>query len=118
MRGYQAMHQTRPDFFIHSGDTIYADGPIAATVTERDGQVWRNIVTEEVSKVAETLKEFRGRHRYNSAAATSPLASTGRSPAVRSWTSSAWTCARSSPRTPMARNRMPPTSWARNRWIG
>ena len=66
MRGYQAMHQTRPDFFIHSGDTIYADGPIAATVTEKDGQLWRNIVTEEVSKVAETLKEFRGRHRYNS----------------------------------------------------
>ncbi|WP_426996773.1 alkaline phosphatase D family protein [Pseudarthrobacter sp. N5] len=66
MRGYRAMHNTRPDFFIHSGDTIYADGPIAATVTEKDGQIWRNIVTEEVSKVAETLTEFRGRHRYNS----------------------------------------------------
>lgn len=66
MRGYIAMHATRPDFFIHSGDTIYADGPIAATVTEEDGQVWRNVVTEEVSKVAETLKEYRGRHRYNS----------------------------------------------------
>ncbi|MCF3137997.1 alkaline phosphatase D family protein [Paenarthrobacter sp. AR 02] len=66
MRGYKAMHATKPDFFIHSGDTIYADGPITATATEKDGQVWRNIVTEEVSKVAETLKEFRGRHRYNS----------------------------------------------------
>ncbi|MFJ4209116.1 alkaline phosphatase D family protein [Paenarthrobacter sp. NPDC089675] len=66
MRGYKAMHDVHPDFFIHSGDTIYADGPIAETVTEKDGQVWRNIVTEEVSKVAETLKEFRGRHRYNS----------------------------------------------------
>ena len=66
MRGYKAMHATGPDFFIHSGDTIYADGPIAATVTEKDGQVWRNIVTEEVAKVAETLKEYRGRHRYNS----------------------------------------------------
>lgn len=66
MRGYKAMHATRPDFFIHSGDTIYADGPIAPTVTEKDGQVWRNIVTEEVSKVAETLQEYRGRHRYNS----------------------------------------------------
>ncbi|MDD7837028.1 alkaline phosphatase D family protein [Paenarthrobacter sp. AB444] len=66
MRGYKAMHDVRPDFFIHSGDTIYADGPISASVTEKDGQVWRNIVTEEVSKVAETLKEFRGRHRYNS----------------------------------------------------
>ncbi|SDE00877.1 alkaline phosphatase D family protein [Nocardioides lianchengensis] len=62
--GYRAMHETRPDLFVHAGDTIYADGPIAATVTEPDGQVWRNLVTEEVSKVAETLGEFRGRHRY------------------------------------------------------
>ncbi|WP_426987771.1 alkaline phosphatase D family protein [Pseudarthrobacter sp. Y6] len=66
MRGYRAMHNTRPDFFIHSGDTVYADGPITETVVEKDGQVWRNLVTEEVSKVAETLTEFRGRHRYNS----------------------------------------------------
>lgn len=65
MRGYAAMLATKPDFFIHSGDTIYADGPIAAQVTEPDGQIWRNIVTEEVSKVAETLEEYRGRHRYN-----------------------------------------------------
>lgn len=65
MRGYAAMHATKPDFFIHSGDTIYADGPITAEVTEPDGQIWRNLVTEEVSKVAETLDEFRGRHRYN-----------------------------------------------------
>ena len=62
--GYRAMHETRPDFFVHAGDTIYADGPIAAQVTEPDGQVWRNLVTPEVSKVAETLTEFRGRHRY------------------------------------------------------
>ena len=63
--GYRAMHDTAPDFFIHAGDTVYADGPIAAEVVEPDGQVWRNLVTEEVSKVAETLGEFRGRHRYN-----------------------------------------------------
>ena len=62
--GYRAMHATRPDFFVHAGDTVYADGPIQAEVTEPDGQVWRNIVTEEVSKVAESLNEFRGRHRY------------------------------------------------------
>ncbi|SDE06657.1 alkaline phosphatase D family protein [Auraticoccus monumenti] len=65
MTGYRAMHETRPDFFIHAGDTIYADGPLAETVVEPDGQVWRNVVTPEVSKVAETLAEFRGRHRYN-----------------------------------------------------
>ena len=55
MRAYAAMHATNPDFFIHSGDTIYADGPIQAEVVEPDGQIWRNLVTEEVSKVAETL---------------------------------------------------------------
>ncbi|MFL6135885.1 MAG: alkaline phosphatase D family protein [Nocardioidaceae bacterium] len=62
--GYRSMHATQPDFFLHSGDTIYADGPITAKVVESDGQIWRNIVTEEVSKVAESLTEFRGRHRY------------------------------------------------------
>ncbi len=65
MTTYATMHATRPDFFIHSGDTIYADGPLAETVTETDGQVWRNLVTPAVSKVAESLEEFRGRHRYN-----------------------------------------------------
>jgi alkaline phosphatase D len=65
MTTYAAMHATNPDFFLHSGDTIYADGPIQETVVEPDGQVWRNLVTEEVSKVAEQLAEFRGRHRYN-----------------------------------------------------
>ncbi|WP_040161891.1 alkaline phosphatase D family protein [Mobilicoccus massiliensis] len=65
MPGYAAMAETRPDFLIHSGDNIYADGPISAQVTEKDGQVWRNVVTEEVAKVAETLTEFRGRYRYN-----------------------------------------------------
>lgn len=65
MPGYAAMAATRPDFLIHSGDNIYADGPIAEKVTEKDGQIWRNVVTAEVSKVAETLTEFRGRYRYN-----------------------------------------------------
>lgn len=65
MRGYAAMAATTPDFFLHSGDTIYADGPIEARLAEPDGTSWRNLVTEEVSKVAETLKEYRGRHRYN-----------------------------------------------------
>jgi alkaline phosphatase D len=65
MRIYESMRQRNPLFFIHSGDTIYADGPIAASVVAENGQVWNNIVTPEVSKVAETLDEFRGRHRYN-----------------------------------------------------
>lgn len=65
MRIYEAMRKRNPDLFIHSGDTIYADGPIAAEQRAENGRIWKNLVTEEVSKVAETLKEFRGRHRYN-----------------------------------------------------
>nr|WP_315855167.1 alkaline phosphatase D family protein [Chenggangzhangella methanolivorans] len=65
MKGYEAMRRTRPDFFIHSGDTVYADGPLEAEVTLADGRKWKNLVTEEKSKVAETLKEYRGQHAYN-----------------------------------------------------
>jgi len=62
---YEAMRRTGADFFIHTGDTIYADGPIVPEVKLPDGTLWRNLVTPEVAKVAETLGEFRGRHRYN-----------------------------------------------------
>src|SRR5262249_13832094 len=60
-----AMRRLEPHFFIHSGDTIYADGPIAKEVSLKDGSQWKNIVTPEKSKVAETLDEFRGCYRYN-----------------------------------------------------
>ncbi|MFJ9153124.1 alkaline phosphatase D family protein [Streptomyces sp. NPDC102270] len=62
---YRAMAELDPDFFLCSGDNIYADGPIAATASLPDGSTWRNITTEEKSKVAETLAEFRGNFRYN-----------------------------------------------------
>jgi alkaline phosphatase D len=62
MRTYETMRRTGADFFVHCGDTIYADSPI---VRLPDGTVWRNLVTPEVAKVAETLGEFRGRYRYN-----------------------------------------------------
>jgi len=65
MKIYETMRQTQPDFFIHSGDTIYADGPIQEYQDAENGRVWHNIVTPEVSKVAETLNEFRGRYKYN-----------------------------------------------------
>jgi alkaline phosphatase D len=65
MRIYEAMRRVRPDLFIHSGDSIYADGPIAPAVMLDDGSVWKNVVTEEVSRVAETLRDFRGRYKYN-----------------------------------------------------
>jgi alkaline phosphatase D len=65
MTGFAAVAARKPDFFLHSGDTVYADGPLAETVTLPDGRVWRNIVTPEKSKVAESLAEYRGQHAYN-----------------------------------------------------
>lgn len=65
MKIYEAMRKVEPQFFIHSGDNIYADGIIKESVTAENGQIWTNIVTPEVSKVAETQKEFRGRYKYN-----------------------------------------------------
>jgi alkaline phosphatase D len=65
MKIYEAMRQRNPLFFIHSGDNIYADGPIAASVAAEQGMTWTNVVTPQVAKVAETLDEFRGRYRYN-----------------------------------------------------
>jgi alkaline phosphatase D len=62
------MRRVGPDFFIHSGDTIYADGPMADSVTLPDGTTWRNAHLDAVPskrKVAETLDEFRGAHLYN-----------------------------------------------------
>ncbi len=64
-RIYDAMAGLDPDFFLCSGDSIYADGPISATAALPGGGTWRNITTEEKSKVAETLAEFRGNFRYN-----------------------------------------------------
>jgi alkaline phosphatase D len=65
MKTYEAIRQLDPDFFIHSGDSIYADGPVQAEVTLDGGQLWKNLVTPEKAKVAETLDEFRGNYRYN-----------------------------------------------------
>lgn len=65
MRIYEAMRQVKPQFFIQSGDSVYSDGPIEASKPAENGQIWTNLVTPEVSKVAETLDEFRGRYKYN-----------------------------------------------------
>jgi len=65
MRIYEAMRRVEPDFFVHSGDTVYADGPIFAEVKLPDGSVWKNVTTEAKAKPAENLAEFRGNHAYN-----------------------------------------------------
>jgi alkaline phosphatase D len=65
MKLYEVMRRVSPDFFIHSGDQIYADGPIQPEVKLADGTVWKNVTTPEKSKVAETLAEYRGNFAYN-----------------------------------------------------
>jgi alkaline phosphatase D len=65
MRTYATMLRNRPDFFIHSGDNIYADGPILAEQKMPNGEIWKNLVTEDKAKSAETLAEFRGNYKYN-----------------------------------------------------
>jgi alkaline phosphatase D len=62
---YETIRKHQPQFFLHSGDTIYADNPIAAEMRLEDGAVWKNVVTPAKSKVAETLNEFRGAFAYN-----------------------------------------------------
>lgn len=69
MKIYEAMRRTQPQFFIHSGDTIYADGPLQPTVTDSTGGlIWTNAHLDAVPeklKVAETLHEYRRHHLYN-----------------------------------------------------
>ncbi|MCS7100564.1 MAG: alkaline phosphatase D family protein [Burkholderiaceae bacterium] len=68
MRIYEAMRRVAPDFFIHSGDTIYADNPMQPQVTLPDGTVWANAELDRCPaklKVAETLDEFRANYLYN-----------------------------------------------------
>src|SRR3984893_15756641 len=65
LRTYRTMLDNRPDFFIHSGDHIYADCPVPSELKLPNGEVWRNIVTEEKSVVAHSLAQFRGNYKYN-----------------------------------------------------
>ncbi|WP_134766190.1 alkaline phosphatase D family protein [Nocardioides sp. 1609] len=60
-----AMRARDADFFLCSGDNVYADGPVVESVALPDGSTWRNVTTEAKSKVAETLEEFRGQYQYN-----------------------------------------------------
>jgi alkaline phosphatase D len=65
MRTYRTMLNNSPDFFIHSGDHIYADCPVERELKLPNGEIWRNIVTEQKSVVAKTLEQFRGNYKYN-----------------------------------------------------
>jgi len=65
LRTYETMRRLNPDVFVHCGDTIYADQPLAESVPLDDGSFWRNLVTPAKAKIAETLEEFRGNYLYN-----------------------------------------------------
>jgi alkaline phosphatase D len=65
LRLYDTMRRAEPDLFIHLGDTIYADQPLPSEVKLDDGSIWRNVVTEAKSRVAQTLDDYRGCHKYN-----------------------------------------------------
>ncbi|MFZ1185123.1 MAG: alkaline phosphatase D family protein [Pseudolabrys sp.] len=65
MRTYRTMLHNRPDFFVHCGDSIYADCTVPAQQKLPSGETWRNVVTEEKSKVATSLDDYRGNYKYN-----------------------------------------------------
>ena len=65
MKTYQSMLQHQPDFFIHCGDQIYADGPIQAELNAADGTLWQNRHADYVDHVAQTTQDFRNRFYYN-----------------------------------------------------
>lgn len=62
---YDAIRRREPHFFVHSGDTIYADNPLRDKVALADGSTWVNVVTPAKSHVAVTLDDFRGNYAYN-----------------------------------------------------
>ncbi len=62
---YDTMARSGSDLFIHVGDTVYSDQPLEKEKRAGDGTIFRNLVTEAKSKVAETLDEYRGQWEYN-----------------------------------------------------
>jgi len=81
---FPAMQARDPHFFLHSGDTIYADGPITGDVTLPDGRIYRNVLEEAKTHVAQTLDDFRGNYKYNLADAAMQ-AFTAAVPLVNQW---------------------------------
>jgi alkaline phosphatase D len=65
LRLYETIRRAEPDVFVNLGDTIYADQPLRPEVKLDDGRLWKNVVTEAKSKVAQTIGDFRGCHQYN-----------------------------------------------------
>ena len=62
---FATMADRDPQFFIHSGDAIYADNPVEATQEQNDGKTYRNITSPAKAQVAQTVDQFRGNYAYN-----------------------------------------------------
>lgn len=65
LKMFDTLRRAEPDFFIHLGDTIYADNPILVEAKLDDGSLWKNITSEAKSRVAQTIDDFRGAYLYN-----------------------------------------------------
>ena len=65
MRMFETLRQRDFDVFIHSGDHVYADGPLQPELRLDDSTTWTNLVTKAKSEVAQSLDGFRGQYAYN-----------------------------------------------------
>ena len=65
MLTYASILARKPDFFVHSGDLIYADNPMSSEVELDDGSIWRNQLIEAKTRVAESTDDFRQNFYYN-----------------------------------------------------
>ena len=65
MKIYEVMRQREPRLLSAQRRHHLRRRADAAEVPVAGNGTWRNLVTEEKSKVAETLEEFRGNYRYN-----------------------------------------------------
>ena len=61
---YNKIRESGADLFIHCGDRIYADQPLKGLKGGGKGRRWYNLLTPEVTKVAQSLNDFRGYYRY------------------------------------------------------
>ncbi|KWX25388.1 alkaline phosphatase [Mycolicibacterium wolinskyi] len=62
---FGAMADRNPDFFVHSGDAIYADNPVPASQEQNDGRMYESVTAPAKDHVAQTLDDFRGNYAYN-----------------------------------------------------
>ncbi|HVJ68534.1 MAG TPA: alkaline phosphatase D family protein [Caulifigura sp.] len=65
MKIFESIRRLHPQFFVHSGDHIYADDPIPESIPLADGGTWVNVVTPGKSHAAQTLEDFRDNYAYN-----------------------------------------------------